>query len=120
MNRLTIIGNLGAAPEMRYTPTDKAVANFSVAVNERWNDSAGERREKTTWFRVTAWNGLAEVCQNYLDKGSRVLVEGSVSLDAWKGQDGQTRSDIAVNATQVVFLDHSNRDQAEEDDDLPW
>ncbi len=64
MNRLTIIANLGDSPEMRYTQTDKAVANFSVAVNERWTDSFGERHEKTTWFRVTASNGLAGVCQN--------------------------------------------------------
>ena len=121
MNRLTIIGNLGNAPEMRYTRSEKAVANFSVAVNERWTDGSGERREKTEWFQVTAWNGLAEACQNHLDKGSRVLVEGSISLDTWRGQDGQTRSNIADRATNVVFLDYRNRDANDGDaDDLPW
>lgn len=105
MNRLTITGNLGSDPEMRYTRSGAAFANFPVAVNERWTNSAGERQERTTWFQVTAWSGLAEVCQNYLSKGSKVLVEGSLSLDTWQGNDGQTRANLAVRATEVEFLD---------------
>lgn len=95
LNKVLIIGNLGMDPELRYTPNGDAVCNFTVAVNFR---------DETTWFRVAAWRKLAENCNTYLNKGSRVYVEGRISLDQWTGQDGQTRARMEINATDIRFL----------------
>ena len=80
------------------------VTGFSVAVNESYVDRAGEKRDDTTWFRVSAWNKLAETCNEYLSKGKMVLVTGRVKLRTWEGDDGQPRSNIEVTATNVTFL----------------
>lgn len=76
LNRITVIGNLGADPEMRYTAQGVAVTNFRVAVNHYYNDATGERQQDTQWFRVEAWRQLAELCNQYLSKGRRAYVEG--------------------------------------------
>jgi single-strand DNA-binding protein len=100
-----IIGNLGRDPEMRYTPTGKPVTSFSVAVNRVYNSAEGERKEETEWFRVSAWNKLAETCSQYLRKGSKVYVEGRLRTRTWEGQDGQKRLDLEVIATDMIILD---------------
>ena len=105
MNQLTIVGNLGGDPEMRYLEDGTPVTTFSVAVNRRWTDQAtGEQREKTWWFRVTAWRRLAEVCNQYLQKGKQVLVQGEVSASAYTAEDGTARASLEVTARNVRFL----------------
>lgn len=108
MNKLTITGNLTALPELRTTPSGKNVANFTVAVNSRRN---GE--QETTFFRVTAWDKLAENCKHYLQKGSKVLVIGAVGCDSYKTSDGTFRAALTVNASEVEFLS-SKRDEERE------
>jgi single-strand DNA-binding protein len=107
--KATIIGNLGGDPEMRYTPTGRPFTSFSVACNRTYNTQEGERREETEWFRVTAWGRLAEVCSQYLSKGSRVFVEGRLSSRSWEGADGQKRFSLEINANEMQILDTRQR-----------
>jgi single-strand DNA-binding protein len=106
--KATIIGNLGGDPEMRYTPAGRAFTRFNVACNRNYTVE-GERREETEWFRVTAWNRLAEVCSQYLRKGSKVYVEGRLSSRSWDGADGQKRFSLELNATEMQILDSRPR-----------
>jgi len=101
---LVIVGRLGRDPEMRYTPSGIPVTSFSVAVSRKWKNQEGELQEKTTWFRVTAWRRLAELCNEYLEKGRLVLVEGEIDASAWVGQDGEPRATLEVTAQNVRFL----------------
>ncbi|GJM42796.1 MAG: hypothetical protein DHS20C20_30780 [Ardenticatenaceae bacterium] len=105
--KLIIVGNLGGDPEMRYMPDGTAVTNFSVATNKRWTDRAtGQPVDETTWFRVSAWGRNAENCNQYLQKGSRVLVEGSLQPDpATGGPKTFVRHDGTVGATYNVKAD---------------
>ena len=109
---ITIVGNLGRDPEMRYTPSGTPVTSFNVASNRQYTNSTGEKVQETIWFRVSAWSKLAEICNNYLRKGSRVLVEGRLVPDAATGgprtytrQDGTTGASFEINASTVRFLD---------------
>jgi single-strand DNA-binding protein len=104
-NSVTLLGNLGADPEMRYTPSGKAVANLRLAVNERYTDSAGDTRHSAHWFSVECWDKLAELGTQYLQKGSRVLVQGRLKTRSYDGSDGVTRYVTDVVATNLVFLD---------------
>ncbi len=106
-----IVGNLGRDPEMRYTPSGQAVTSFSVATNRQYTNNNGETIKETTWFRVSAWGKQAETCNQYLKKGSKVLVEGRLTADAatggpriWTGQDGAPRASFEVTAQTVRFL----------------
>jgi single-strand DNA-binding protein len=106
-----LAGNLGRDPEMRYTPTGQAVTSFSVATNRQWTNNNGEIVKETIWFRVSVWGKMAEVCNQYLKKGSKVLVEGRLTADpntggprVWVGQDGQPRASFEVSAQTVRFL----------------
>lgn len=105
LNKIMLIGNLGSDPEMRYTPDGKAVTSFRMATNRRYTTSAGESREETEWFRVSVWGRQAESCNQFLSKGRRVYVEGSLRSRSWEGQDGQTRTSLEVSANLVIFLD---------------
>src|SRR5262245_1207567 len=110
--QITLIGNLGNKPEMRYTPSGTAVANFSLAINRRWTGNDGQQQEKTTWFRVTAWQRQAEVVSQYLDKGRRVLVVGEVTeARPWTDRDGNPRASIEVHAFEIKFLDGRGQEQ---------
>jgi single-strand DNA-binding protein len=105
MNQLIIVGNLGADPEMRYLEDGTPVTTFSVAVNRRWTDrETSEAREKTWWFRVTAWRRQAEVCNEYLSKGKQVLVQGEVNASAWLNEAGEPRASLELTARNVRFL----------------
>lgn len=108
LNKMTVIGNLGRDPEMRYTPNGRAVTSFTIAANFTYTSSDGERQSDTEWFRVVAWNQLAEVCNQYLSKGRRAYVEGRLRSDTWTGQDGQTRHTNEIVADRVLFLDRSS------------
>ena len=108
MNQLIIVGNLGADPEMRYLEDGTPVTTFSVAVNRRWTDrETSEAREKTWWFRVTAWRRQAEVCNEYLSKGKQVLVQGEVNASAWLNEAGEARASLELTARSVRFLNEN-------------
>lgn len=100
-----IIGRLGADPEVRYTQNNTAVANMSVATSERYKDSNGEWQESTEWHRVVAWGRLAEVCQQYLKKGSQVYFEGPVQTRSWEDKDGQKQYTTEIKALGMQMLD---------------
>jgi len=100
-----IIGNLGRDPEMRYTPSGKPVTAFSVAVSRGWTTSNGEKREATEWFNVVTWGSLAEVCNQYLRKGSRVYIEGRLQTRSWDDPEGRRHSRTEVVANEMVILD---------------
>lgn len=115
--KVIIAGNLGRDPEMRYMPDGTPVTNFSVATNRRWTDgTTGEPREETIWFRVSVWRRQAEIANEYLSKGSQVLVEGRIRPDPqtgepriWTAQDGTVRATYEITADVVRFL--GGRDQ---------
>jgi single-strand DNA-binding protein len=108
---LTIVGNVGRDPEMRYTPTGAAVTSFSVATSRQYSNSAGETVKETAWFRVTVWGKQAETCNQYVKKGSKVLVEGRLTADpatggpkVWTGKEGRPGASFEVTANTVRFL----------------
>ncbi len=104
--QLTLIGNLGGAPEMRYTPSGVAVTSFRLAVNKRWTDNDGQQREKATWFNITTWRRQAEIVNQYLSRGSKVLIVGEVEeARPWVDRDGNQRASIEITANEVRFLD---------------
>ena len=104
MNKIIVIGNLGRDPEMRYTPSGQGVTSFSVASNRRYTTAAGEQREETEWFNVSAWGRLAELCNQYLTKGRQVYVEGRLQSRSFEGRDGQLRFVNEIHLTDVQFL----------------
>jgi single-strand DNA-binding protein len=108
---IIIAGNVGRDAEMRYTASGQAVTSFSVATNRQYTSSSGEQVKETVWFRVSAWGRQAEVCNQYVKKGMKVLVEGRLTADqstggprVWTGQDGSPRASFEVTATTVHFL----------------
>ena len=108
---LIIVGNVGRDPEMRYTPSGQAVTSFSVATNRQYTASNGEQVKETIWFRVSAWGKTAEICNQYIKKGSKVLVEGRLTPDKatggpriWTKQDGTAGASFEVTANTVRFL----------------
>ncbi len=109
--KVTIIGNLGGDPEMRYMPDGTAVTSFSVATNRKWKNKNGEPGEETVWLRVSAWRRLAETTHQYLSKGRQVFVEGRLTADketggprVWTGNDGQPCAGFELMALAVKFL----------------
>lgn len=104
LNKIMIIGNLGAEPEMRFTPSGSPVTSFRVATNRVYNTPEGERKEETEWFTVVTWNRLAENCNQFLTKGQQVYVEGRLHTRTWEGQDGQKRTSVEIIANNVIFL----------------
>jgi single-strand DNA-binding protein len=103
--QITLIGNLGADPEMRYTPNGLPVTSFRMAVSRNWTGQDGQRQEKTVWFRVTAWRKLAETASQYLTKGSKVLVVGEMEdPNAYIDKDGKPRASLEVTASTIRFL----------------
>ena len=133
---IIIAGNLGRDPEMRYTPSGQAVTNFSVATNRQYTASDGTQVKETIWFRVSAWGKTAEICNQYLRKGSKVLVEGRLTADPQTGgprtyqrSDGTYGASFEVTAGTVRFLSSRSEDEAYqsnepagqlEQDDIPF
>lgn len=115
LNKVMLIGNLGADPEMRYTANGNAVTTFNVAVNRNYSGPDGERKEETEWFTVVTWNKLAETCSQFLQKGRRAYVEGRLQTRSWEGQDGQRRYRTEVIANTVLFLDRAQAAPLPED-----
>ena len=140
INKAILIGRLGSDPEVRYTPSGVAVANFNIATSEEWKDrDTGEKKERTEWHRIVAWSKLGEICGEYLAKGRQVYVEGRIQTRSWEDRDGNKRYTTEIVATDVQFL--GTRDagvgaraasgaqgsdlqgppiQAPEDDDIPF
>ena len=105
VNKVILIGNLGADPEVRYTPDGAPVANFNLATSESWNDrTSGEKQERTEWHRLVVWRKLAEIAGQYLKKGSRIYVEGKLQTRSWEDQSGQKRytTEVVVNDMQML------------------
>jgi len=116
---IIIAGNLGRDPEMRYTPSGQAVTNFSVATSRQYTGSDGNQVKETIWFRISAWGKQAEICNQYLRKGSKVLVEGRLVPDLasggpriWTRQDGTPAASFEINANTVRFLSSRADDEA--------
>ncbi len=103
-NKIILIGNLGRDPELRYTPQGDAVCSFSMATNDRKKDKSGEYQDVTTWFKITLWRRLAENASKYLSKGSPVYIEGRLQLEEWTDRDGNNRTTLGVQATDMHFV----------------
>lgn len=104
VNKAILIGRLGADPEVRYTQSGTAVANFNIATSENYTDKSGQRQERTEWHRIVVWNRLAEICGEYLRKGREVYVEGRIETREWQDRDGNRRFTTEIKAQSVTFL----------------
>jgi len=104
VNKVILVGRLGRDPETRYTGGGQAVANFSVATDESYKDKNGERQKRTEWHRITAWGKLAEICQQYLKKGTMVYIEGRIQSREWQDKEGQKRTSFDIVANTMKML----------------
>ena len=115
VNKVILVGNLGQKPEMRYTATQSAVANLSVATTESWKDKeTGEMRDKTEWHRVVYFGKLAEIVEKYLDKGSKVYVEGKLQTRKWQDKSGADRWTTEIVGNELTMLDYRSGSQQNE------
>ncbi|MDY7032287.1 MAG: single-stranded DNA-binding protein [Thermodesulfobacteriota bacterium] len=104
INKVILIGRLGADPEVRYTSDGTAVATFRIATNERWTNQKGEKEERTEWHRVVAWRRLGEICGEYLSKGRQVYIEGRLQTRSWEDKDGNKRWSTEIVASNMQML----------------
>ncbi len=110
VNKVILVGNLGADPDMRYTPSGQGVCELRIATSESWNDKNGQRQERTEWHRVVVWGKRAEVCSKYLSKGRQVYVEGRIQTRSYDDKDGNKRYITEVIAADVQFLGGGGRE----------
>jgi single-strand DNA-binding protein len=108
LNKVQLTGYLGADPEMRFTPQGSAVTTFRVASGRTWKDREGNQRDDTEWFRIVSWDKLAEICNQYLTKGTRVYVEGRLQTRKWTDRDGNDRYTTEVIAQDMIILSSRN------------
>jgi single-strand DNA-binding protein len=123
--QITIVGRAGNDPSLKYTQSGVAVTDFSLAVNRKWTDSNGERKEQVTWYRVTCWRKTAEIVAQYVKKGRQVMVVASqIEANAYAGNDGEPRASLDVTADQVIFLSGGESQPRQErsynEEDLPF
>ena len=104
VNKVILIGNLGRDPEMRYLPSGDAVANFSIATTEKWKDKAGEMQEQTEWHRIAFFGRQAEICGEYLRKGSSVYIEGRLQTRKWTDKDNNERTTTEIRGDRMQML----------------
>jgi len=104
VNKVILIGNLGADPEVRFTPGGQAVANFRIACSESWTDKQGQKQERTEWVRIVAWGKLGELVGEHLAKGRQCFVEGKLQTREWTDKEGKRAFSTEVVASSVVFL----------------
>src|SRR5215217_1062634 len=104
VNKVILIGNLGADPEVRFTPGGQAVANVRIATSESWNDKAGQKQERTEWHRIVVWGKLAELCGEYLKKGRQCYIEGRLQTREWTDKENKKNYTTEVVANTVQFL----------------
>ena len=107
VNKVILIGFLGEAPELKFSSQGKPIGTFSLAVNERWKDAEGARRERVEWFQIVCFGRLAEVCGQWLVKGRHVYIEGRLQTRKWAGREGEKRTTIIVVANQMQILDRA-------------
>ena len=113
VNKVILVGNLGQKPEMRYTATQTAVANLSIATTESWKDKeSGENRDETEWHRVVFSGNLAEIAEKYLDKGSSVYIEGKIQTRKWQDKEGKDRWTTEVLGNQLTMLGSRNTSES--------
>lgn len=113
LNKCQVIGRLGGDVEMRFTPGGSPVSNFSLASGRQWKDANGEQKEETEWFNVVVWNKLAEVCNEYLSKGSRVWVEGRIQTRSWDDTEtGTKKYKTELVISDMIMLDSKKEEQA--------
>jgi single-strand DNA-binding protein len=132
LNKVMLIGNLGGDPELRYTSSGVAVANFNIATSMKWTDPDGNTQEKTEWHTIVAWRKLAEICGEYLKKGRRVYVEGRLQTRSWDDKNGVKHWKTEIVADDMIMLDGRGEPTAEpiqpaeqpgaaeKDEDLPF
>ncbi len=106
LNKVLLIGNLGRDPDLRYTPSGKPIATFTLACTRNWITSNGERRDATEWFNIVAWGPLAEICKQHLVKGSRIYIDGHLRTRTWEDQAGQRQTTVEVVAKEMIMLDN--------------
>lgn len=112
VNKVILVGNLGADPEVRHLQNGASVANFRIATSETYRDKqTGERRELTEWHNVVAWRGLAEITEKFLRKGSKVYVEGKLRTRQWQDKDGNQRFTTEIQADEMTMLDRASGEQ---------
>jgi len=104
VNKVILIGNLGRDPEVRYTQNGTAVANFTLATNEVWNDKSGERQERTEWHRIVVWGKQAEIAREHLSKGKQVYIEGSIQTRQWDDREGHKRTTTEIKAQRLIMM----------------
>ena len=135
LNKVMLIGRLGRDPEMRFTPSGQPVTTFRLATGRSWTTNKGEKKSETEWFNIVAWGGLAEVCNQFLEKGMRVYIEGRLQTRRWEDSSGNKKSKAEVVANEMIMLsprsrqganpDYEQENQFEEDyedeeDDFPF
>ena len=104
INKVILIGRLGADPEIRYTPSGAEVASFRIATSEAWTNKSGEKEERTEWHRIVAWRGLAKICGEFLSKGKLVYIEGRLRTRSWEDKEGNKKYTTEVEATDMKML----------------
>jgi single-strand DNA-binding protein len=105
LNKVMLIGRLGADPEVRYTPDGAMITTFRLATDEQWKDKSGEKVQRTEWHRIVTFGRLAEICGNYLNKGKLVYVEGRIQTRSWEDKEGQKRYMTEIVAASMQMLD---------------
>ncbi|MDD5195295.1 MAG: single-stranded DNA-binding protein [Candidatus Omnitrophica bacterium] len=115
-NKVFLMGNLTRDPELRYTPQGTAVANLGLAVNRYYKDKSGQNQKDTCFLTIVAWGQMAEVCNQYLQKGSQILVEGKLQSRSWQDNEGKKRSTIEVRADNIQFMPKNVKPDAREVD----
>ncbi len=113
LNKVQLIGNLGADPDFRTTPSGTSVTTFSVATTEMWTNKDGQPEQKTEWHRIVTWGKLAEISRDYLKKGKQVYVEGRLQTRSWEDRDGQKRYTTEIVANQMLMLGGAPQEGAE-------
>lgn len=108
LNKVMVIGRVTQKPEKRMTQTGQGVASFSVATNRRWKDASGQQQEQAEFHNVVAWGKLADICDQYLDKGRRVYIEGRLQTRSWDGKDGVKRYRTEIVANNMIMLDRNS------------
>jgi single-strand DNA-binding protein len=125
LNKVMIIGRLGADPEMKTLSSGNSLTTFSIATSENWKDKDGQKQEKTEWHRIVVWGKLAEICGKYLAKGREAYIEGKLQTRSWEDQQGQKRYTTEIVAANVQFLGgqaqaNSNYDSQQQDSQDPF